>query len=136
MFEMSPSCCFQKQMGAGLPIALFVITVLSLIVLGMSQLQESASKSITLQVQSQRAFLAAQSGAQKVLADMFPADPSASLSCPANFTLSFSAGGLNACTATVQCSDIYSPVLTIESIGVCGSPGPEQASRTVEVRVK
>lgn len=54
---MYPEKCSKYQNGAGLPIALFIITVLSLIVLSMGQLQESSGKAISLQIQSQRAFL-------------------------------------------------------------------------------
>ncbi len=132
---MCPESSPKKQAGAGLPVALFIITVLSLIVAGMSQLQESSGKSISLQIQSQRAFFAAESGAQVVLADIMPADKSDPVSCPASTPVQvpFSASGLGACDASIECSDVNSPVLVITSTGVCGS-GPDQASRTVEVR--
>ncbi len=128
---------FKKQVGAGLPIAIFIITVLSLIVMGMSQLQESTGNAVSLQIQSQRAFFAAESGAQVVLADIMPADKNDPVSCPTSLPVpvSFSASGLRGCNASVECDEVNSPVLVISSAGLCGS-GPDQASRKVEVRVR
>lgn len=45
-----------NQGGAGLPVALFIITVLALLVTGMAQLQQASGDSVSLQIQSQRAF--------------------------------------------------------------------------------
>jgi MSHA biogenesis protein MshP len=127
----------ENQSGAGLPIALFIVTVLSLIVLGMSQLQESSGNAISLQIQSQRAFFAAESGAQVVMADIMPEDNSLPVSCPASLPvdISFSEAGLSNCTASVSCDDDYDPVITLKSTGKCGS-GQETASRIVEVRAR
>lgn len=54
---MCPERSPQKQQGAGLPIALFIITVLALLVVGMAQLQERSGQAVSLQIQSQRAFM-------------------------------------------------------------------------------
>ena len=133
--ERSP----KPQTGAGLPLAIFIVTVLSLIVLGMSQLQQSSGKAISLQIQSQRAFFAAESGAQVVLAAIMPEDVETEVSCSAPLSLpvsiSFSAEGLGGCVASLSCNDVNSPLVTIESIGECGG-GVELASRTVRVRVQ
>lgn len=59
---MYPERLHHQQSGAGLPVALFVITVLALLVIGMAQLQESSSKAVSLQIQSQRAFLQRRAG--------------------------------------------------------------------------
>jgi MSHA biogenesis protein MshP len=137
---MCPDRSFCHQRGAGLPIALFVITVLSLLVLGMSQLQQGASQSLSLQIQSQRAFFAAESGAQsavrKALDGGCPAVDSAS-------PLNFSAGGLASCSASLACesvtADISGPgentVYTIRSTGSCGND-PYRTEREIEVRVR
>jgi len=61
---MCPDTSLKSQTGAGLPIALFVITVLALLVIVMAQLQQGTGESLSLQIQSQRAFFAAESGAQ------------------------------------------------------------------------
>lgn len=125
---------FKKQTGAGLPIAIFIITVLALLVLGMAQLQESSGQSISLQIQSQRAFFAAESGGQvsvkRILAD--PGNPQ----CFADDTLNFPNGGLSGCRALIRCSDITgNGLFEVTSEGRCGS-GQERASRKVEVRLR
>jgi MSHA biogenesis protein MshP len=125
---------FRKQTGAGLPVALFIITVLALLVVGMAQLQESSGRSISLQIQSQRAFFAAESGGQvgvkRVLAD--PSNPQ----CFADDTLNFPTGGLSGCRADISCTDITGDGLfEVVSEGRCGS-GQEEASRIVEVRLR
>lgn len=140
---MSPDLT-RPQRGAGLPIALFVITVLSLIVVGMAQLQQSSAQSISLQIQSQRAFFAAESGAQVAVAQVFAGG------CASVTNQNFSTAGLRSCSATLQCSnppqgfdangdgDTNDPgelVYTLTSTGVCGT-GPDRAQRVVEVRVR
>ena len=130
---MCPDRLFVNQKGAGLPVALFIITVLALLVLGMSQLQQSASESVSLQIQSQRAFFAAESGAQvgvgRVLDD--PGNPQ----CFSG-TINFSSAGLNGCRAEISC-DVTTgdEVFTLTSEGYCGT-GADAASRTVEVRLQ
>jgi len=118
----------KKQSGAGLPIALFIITVLSFIVLGMSQLQESSGNAISLQIQSQRAFFAAESGAQIAVAKILAGE-----SCPTG-SVGFSREGLSACFADISCSG--SGIVEIESTGRCGSGQNDEASRTIKVRVR
>jgi len=137
---MCPDQTLSRQRGAGLPIALFVITVLSLLVLGMSQLQQGANQSISLQIQSQRAFFAAESGAQSAVRKALDSGCAAVDSAS---PLNFSAGGLSGCRSTLQCeavtADISGPggdtVYTIFSTGSCGN-GPDEAERDIEVRVR
>lgn len=127
-----------KQNGAGLPVAIFVITVLALLVIGMAQLQESSSKSVSLQIQSQRAFLAAESGAQVVVSDLLSRSHSSPLTCgPASIsTLNFANGGLAGCSSVLSCSEIGSGgSILIESRGTCGAGG-DLAERAVEVRLR
>ena len=129
--ERSP----KPQTGAGLPLAIFIVTVLSLIVLGMSQLQQSSGKAISLQIQSQRAFFAAESGAQarvqQILAEL---EGGGAASCPADITSFGAGGGLASCSVEFDCPS-PSAIFTLVSIGRCGS-GPDRAERTIEVRLK
>lgn len=133
---MCPDPSFEKQRGAGLPVALFIITVLSLIVLGMSQLQESGGQAVSLQIQSQRAFYAAESGAQIAVRNALVAS-----SCgPAS--VDFDTPGLSGCRAVLSCESVTesglagnTTVYSITSSGQCGA-GPDQATRVIEVRVR
>ena len=124
---------FHQQTGAGLPVALFIVTVLSLLVLGMSQLQEGSGKSISLQIQSQRAFFAAESGAQVAVSKVLAANNCSA----APSSLNFSQSGLAACSAALTCAPLAagSPQLLLTSTGQCGS-GVEQAERTIEVIIQ
>ncbi len=131
---------FRYQCGAGLPVAIFVITVLALIAVAMTQLQQSTGVSISQQVVSQRAFYAAESGAQVAVTEVLGAG-----SCSAMTSkLNFSDGALSGCRATLSCQSVQDDidggpsdetVFTLTSDGVCGQE-PEQASRSVQVRVR
>jgi len=128
------------QQGIGLPIALFVITVLALLVAGMAQLQQATGDSISLQIQSQRAFHAVESGAQLAVAEVLDGGNCATV--PAS--VDFGVGGLKECRANIQCS-VTAPlsipggggnrIYTLVSSGECGS-GDELAQREVEVRLR
>ncbi|MCR8916421.1 hypothetical protein FDP08_19865 [Marinobacter panjinensis] len=137
---------FNRQNGAGLPVALFIITVLALLVLGMAQLQESSSESVSLQIQSQRAFFAAESGAQAGVASVLnDADPPSV--CPAlgsSWSVNFPSAALAGCEAAIFCSSADTPgiggsggnrIYSLASTGQCGS-GPDRAERSVEVRFR
>ena len=141
MSRKLPTCRTQcnlpaKQAGAGLPIALFIVTVLSLIVLGMSQLQESSGNAISLQIQSQRAFFAAESGAQVVIADLLKAADGDPLSVTGSEEVVFSGvDGLSGCRAEVDYST-DSEVVSVKSYGVCGAETQGEARRMVEVMLR
>lgn len=124
---MYPERLHHQQSGAGLPVALFVITVLALLVIGMAQLQESSSKAVSLQIQSQRAFFAAESGAQVAVARLIAGE-----SCPAA-PITFAGAGLSACSVSISCTG--SDTFKVVSTGNCGS-GADLASRTVEVSLR
>ncbi|WP_020406373.1 hypothetical protein [Hahella ganghwensis] len=134
----------QRQSGLGLPAALFLIVVLGLLVVAITELERTTAEGVSINVQSARAFYAAQSGAEAALVTLFPideADPSnaaAPTDCPAYGTISFNAGntGLIGCSADISCfKDEVSSVayFTLRSTGSCGS-GAEAATRTIEVR--
>jgi len=128
-----------KQSGAGLPVAIFIITVLAFLVIGMAQLQESSGKSVSLQIQSQRALLAAESGAQVALAELLSQSDSSPLSCGAApiDTVDFETGGLAACFSELSCSEVggMTGSILIVSKGACGA-GADVAKRSVEVRMR
>lgn len=137
---MFPSSLIKQQQGAGLPLAIFIITVLALLVIGMAQLQDSSAQSVSLQIQSQRAFFAAESGAQVGVAEVLGGGACGAVSSP----VVFSTNGLNTCQANLTCNvasaDVNgdgSPetIFTVGSAGRCGT-GSDLAVREVEVRVR
>lgn len=128
-----------RQRGAGLPLALFIIVVLALVVAAMAEMQRGSGEMSSLQIQSQRAFYAAESGAQIALSRLMPPDGSAGASCTATFyQRTFSQPGLSGCSVTVTCRlDTVSGVnyYTLDSAGLCGN-GLDQATRAIEVRAQ
>ncbi|GGY38223.1 hypothetical protein GCM10011297_09220 [Bacterioplanes sanyensis] len=131
---------YAQQRGAGLPLAIFIVTALALIITAMSQLQSSSSASVALQLNSQRAFYAAESGAQLAMNVLFPPDGSAGLACATTpfYSQNFTATGLAGCQASVQCTAVTAgadSVFTLRSTGSCGN-GASQARRVIEVRAQ
>jgi len=124
---------FSQQAGMGLPVALFIITIMSLIAVAVNQLGESSSQAYSQNLLSSRAFYAAESGAQLRAQSVLAVTP---CSCGANQTYSFSVLGLNTCSAITSCSQFIANAetfCTISSIGRCEN---SNAQRTIEVRVK
>ncbi|WP_233243678.1 hypothetical protein [Bacterioplanes sanyensis] len=120
--------------------AIFVITALALIITAMAQLQSSSSATVALQVNSQRAFYAAESGAQIAMNVLFPPDGSAARACTTSpfYSQTFTATGLAGCQANVECNSVTDGVITVftlQSTGRCGN-GADQAQRTIEVRAQ
>ncbi|MCM0610900.1 hypothetical protein KFJ24_00235 [Marinobacter sediminum] len=137
---MSPDPCQRKQAGAGLPIALFVITVLALLVVVMAQLQQGTGEAVSLQIQSQRALFAAESGAQVGVREALEGGDCSAVTSPKTFT----SAGLASCRAVMTCESVSaeltgnSPaeeIFTLTSTGQCGA-GIDRAERVVEVKVR
>lgn len=137
---MSPDSLRRQQAGAGLPVAIFVITVLALLVVVMAQLQQGSAEAVSLQIQSQRALFAAESGAQVGVREVLEGGGCSALTSPK----SFSSSGLASCRAVVVCESVSaeltgkSPaeeIFTLTSRGQCGA-GIDQAERVVEVKVR
>ena len=132
---------YLKQQGIGLPATVFLIAILALIVVAMSDLAEDANTGFAQDFESTRAFYAAESGAQIALNRVF-----VGLEACDNTLgyLDFDAGGdnpgLNNCIAQLVCSvDVVGAgasatnYMTFTSTATCGS-GIEQATRAVQVR--
>lgn len=131
---------YTTQQGIGLPVALFVITVLALIVVALTDLEESSGISFGLDVNSMRAFYAAESGAQADMANIFPAGGTVANCSSATSTIGFPshAPGLSGCSATVErsCVTVDSVrYFSLTSTGSCGS-GADSAERVIVVRAR
>lgn len=152
MHRNGPCCrdAFSRQAGAGLPLAIFLITVMALIVVTLAQLQQTTGEMESQDIQSVRAFYAAESGAQLALTRVVPKDPSMRIdtgTCPEAGTTvydeSFTQGSLSSCEAQVECQcDSDDPAdpskcvaATLTSVGSCGS-ALDSARRVIEVRAQ
>ncbi|MDN7129433.1 pilus assembly PilX family protein [Pseudidiomarina terrestris] len=110
----------QRQQGAALAIALFVLLVMSLVGLTLVRSLNDTADAVASDVLGGRAQLAASSGVQAIMVELYPLnmgfDPSV---CPARVaseppvvrSYSFTAPGLSQCTAQVRCNqlDLTSP---------------------------
>ena len=134
-----PLAPLSKQRGIGLPATVFIISILALIVVALSELNQSANLAFGQSFQSQRAFYAAESGAQIGLNRIFLGGSS----CDNTIAdIDFDAGGANLglddCTADLSCNLITvagKNYYTLSSTAVCGG-GFEQAERTIQVRAR
>ncbi len=131
---------YQYQQGFGLPMALFVITVLAVILATMASMQNNSASSSGLQTQSHRALFSAESGIEAALNLLIPPDGSAGRSCSTVpfYSYDFLVTGLNGCSATVSCSVISVSSVdyyTLVSTGQCGS-GLDASQKTIEIRIK
>ena len=128
--------------GFGLPAAIFIITVLAMVVASITQLEESSSVAFGENLNSVWAFYAAESGAEIALARLNPA-PGSSQTCTENIYVDSSGlEGLNGCSVDVDCSSVTTaaplPVVTyysFTSTATCGV-GKDAAQRVIEVRAK
>lgn len=124
----------KNQKGLGLPVALFIITIMSLIAVAVNRLAESGSQSYSQNLLSARAFYAAESGAQLRALSVL-ATPCA-CGGTAVITYSFAVAGLNTCSAETTCTQFDANLetyCTIKSIGRCDNG---RSQRAVEVRLK
>ncbi|WP_019528128.1 pilus assembly PilX family protein [Dasania marina] len=124
----------KAQQGISLIIVVFILVALSILAAAMVQVLTASSASVAREVLSARAFMAAESGAQRMLNDISTTGKNA---CAAPFSFTFLA--LEGCGVVEgECifreiaGDIY---YTITSEGVCG-PATEQAFRSIEVQAK
>lgn len=128
---MSPD--HHNQSGFGLPTTIFIIVILAMIILSMSDLNQASSRAFVQDFQSKRAFYAAESGAQIALNRIFMAGGS----CGAS-PISFTASGLTDCSATLSCSQVVVSSVTyytVTSTGSCGT-GDDMARREIQVRAR
>ena len=131
---MCPDSLKFKQRGFGLPATIFIIVILAMIILAMSDLNQASSRAFSQDYQSQRAFYAAESGAQIAMNRIFLGGGS----CGAS-PISFSSAGLIDCSAVLSCAPpvIVSSVTyyTVTSTGTCGT-GDDTAQRRIQVRAR
>ncbi len=127
-----------RQQGLGLPAAIFVITLLSVIVVGVNYLVSGNSRSFQNEINLTRAFFAAESGAGFALNGIYPPEDYSGYSAPtcagegSPVTYEFENDGLGYCSAEVFCAAVTvggDDYLTIQSTGTC-----DEVSRTVQVR--
>ena len=115
----------KRQDGFGMPMVVFILVIMTLLATAMVQLSSTAAISIGHEIQSNRAFYAAESGAQWAMNQLFPPTGGGGACFIPNPTvLNFTQGGLNGCSASIQCQSPGafngSTHFLITSTGSCG----------------
>ena len=127
--------CPDKQKGFGLPMAIFIITVMALLVAAMLSVSEKSAQASSANVLSMRAFYAAESGMNIALNRLFPPQGSAA-ACSTTLldNMAFTAAAMSQCRVSVSCVQTAGQYY-LRSSGQCGSAG-DLATRIVEVVAK
>lgn len=126
----------QAQSGSSLVMALFIIVLMSILLLALGRQLVSSSTSVSIEVQGNRAFNAAQSGLQLGLTQLFPLNinsPSSCVSVAASF--SFNQPGLQNCQAVLRCFQVNNPDLPTRPLYRLTSTGSCQAGEIKSSRV-
>lgn len=141
--DCGPFRVHKKQAGLSLVLVVFVLVALSVLAAALVQLLTVNSIAVANEVLSARAFLAAESGAQRLLNEIHlgsETDCASAAGVVENHSYTFSQ--LVGCESVeVACSYVQLPVTsgdiyyTLESFGRCGPVGQE-ASRAIEVQAK
>lgn len=114
---------FPKAAGMGLVSAIFLILVVAVLVVAILSMVRTSGDAFAQDVVAQRAFLAAQSGAELGLNRVFA--PAGSGACN-NWNWDLTEAGLTSCQAVVRCSsEVVAAVsyYTLESAGRCDLGG-------------
>lgn len=126
----------KRQRGIGLPATIFLIVIVSMIVVAMSELNENSALGFGQELNAMKAFYAAESGAQIGLNRVIHGNEACNNSLA---DIDFGATeGLSTCTVTLACSSLTvagENYLTLISTASCGA-GFEQAVRAIEVRAR
>ncbi len=127
------------QSGLGLPATVFLISILAIIVVAMSELNETSVRGFGQDFHSQKAFYAAESGAQVALNRIFVGGVACSGTLAAiDYDASGTNPGLDNCSVDLNCDQVDVDGLsyyTVTSTATCGS-GFEQARRSIQVRAR
>lgn len=117
--------------------AIFILVVVGLLGASMASLLKNADESVAREVISTRALLAAESGAQRKIQQLFPTSGAADCSAISNLPLT--GAGFGSCFVDVTCvavspegTDTY---YTVTSIGRCET-ATDTAVRVVEVQAR
>lgn len=124
-----------KARGLGLPMAIFIITVMAFVAVAINQLGEDNARITGVNALSMRAFYAAESGANLALNALFPPVGTPDACAVGLVNRNFTQAGLSQCNVVVDCALKTAPGITtyeLISTGTCGS-GSEAATRVVRV---
>ncbi|WOT04789.1 MSHA biogenesis protein MshP [Shewanella youngdeokensis] len=104
-----------KQGGSALVIGVFIITVMFLLAATLINVLNDADQQINLEVWGTRAFAAANSGADRALAELFPVDQISTGACNASTLWDIEAEtglvGFHGCSVVISCNAVTTTTL-------------------------
>lgn len=130
---MFPEHRLADSRGMGLPMALFVVIVLSLVGLAVERSAQTDAGTQGHRIASVQAWYAANSAVQLWLPQVLASTP---CGCPAADTLVMTVPGLNGCSVARQCQSMMADSETYCTVSALARCDAGNASRAVEVRVK
>ena len=121
---------YRKQHGGALIITVFIIVVMSALAVGITRTMSSSTDQVVYEVMGTRALMAAETGNEMVLMQLFPlngtvrtcSDIDTTVSSDDVFNEYFVADELSQCTVTATCTERTQGTTTyysIASTGVC-----------------
>lgn len=111
----NPRSAGHPQRGSAIMVALFVIVIVGLLAAALGRLLLDSGEKVTVEVLGVRALMAAQSGVEQGLYQLYPngvwqaatADANGKTGCDKVTTsLSFSSDGLRGCSAAIVCTTL------------------------------
>lgn len=126
-----------KQRGGALVVAIFIIVVMSILGIAMVRILGDLSRATVSEVYGARAYAAARSGAEIFLTDLFPFDQPVAASECTSVSYSFTADGLNQCSADIDCVAYTIPApfsgqhFRIVAEGVCSVGATNYSKRII-----
>lgn len=134
-----------KQRGNTLVIAVFVIVVLGGLVAALSSLLRTTSESVVTEVLGARSYLAAQSGLEQAMMEVYPLNSEPVTNCSFDGTSYDFSGNqsLQQCNAAISCdsqnyTDANNEIFThlvVTSTAVCEA-GSQRASRQLQIETR
>ncbi|WP_194756226.1 pilus assembly PilX family protein [Aliidiomarina indica] len=129
------NCSTRQQRGASLAVVIFILVVLASLGVVMVRVLSLGSASVVSEVVGTRAVLAARSGLELALTDLFPLNQSTATSCTVvnsnRSEVNFTGAGLTDCRAEVSCVELDAGDFIqyrLVSVGVC-AVGNQEFSR-------
>ncbi|WP_224797811.1 type II secretion system protein [Idiomarina abyssalis] len=153
MRHNNPLNPMHRQRGNTLVIAVFVIVVLGGLVAALASLLRTSSESVVIEVLGARSYLAAQSGLEQAMMEVYPLrendeESTVKTDCDliiqnASFSIGELQGSLGQCSATIRCdsatytddSNTTYTHLVLTSSAVCEA-GAQRASRELQIETR
>jgi MSHA biogenesis protein MshP len=126
-----------KQQGSSLVVAIFILVVFAILALGITKTISSSTEQNVNEILGTRAMLAAETGNEIVLQQIFPLNGAAA-NCLASQQFYFAASGLESCNVQMSCQSTTVGGVNyyqVQSTGVCkaGLKGSNSTNDTNDV---